>query len=266
MILEPFLPADLAELPELRPEGWGPLGPAYDYYLRHEDYCRPVKVMAGERVAGVACAIRFADSGWLAEIVVAPDMRRRGIGGFMVRELAAWLRAQVPSITLIATDLGFPVYEKAGFALQSEYLFCEREEPLPAAPVPKQVTLATAADLPAILALDRLATGEERSAMLAEWTEKTFVYKDDGEVRGWYLPELREKGIIAADPAAGLALLRLRAGYEKSCTFPAQNAAAAAFFRERGFRETRRVRRMVLGQPFPWRPEMVFSRFGGNSG
>lgn len=265
MILEPFHPADLDALPELRPEGWGPLGPAYEYYLRH-DNCRPVKVLANRRVAGVACAIRFGNSGWLAEIVVAPDMRCRGIGRFMVTELTAWLLAQVPTVTLIATDLGFPVYAKAGFALQAEYQFCEREEALPALPLPEQIGPATPEDLPAILALDRLATGEERRAMLAEWTEKILVYRNDGAVRGWYLPELREKGVIAADPAAGLALLRLRAACEKSCTFPAENSAAAAFFQEQGFAEKRRVRRMVLGEPFPWRPEMVFSRFGGNSG
>ena len=80
--------------------------------------------------------IIFQKSSWLAHIIVDPDYRSRGIGYRIVEQLLLQVSKHSPETCLLAaTDIGKPVYLKAGFRDVGEYTFFEREKPWSDKPV-----------------------------------------------------------------------------------------------------------------------------------
>ena len=97
-------------------------------------------------------------------IIVAAHAQGTGLGRRLTQSV---LRALGPvSIELHATAAGLPLYEKLGFTIQGavhQHQGNARPTPPPDAPLRQ----ATASDLPALAALDRHATGADRSQALA---------------------------------------------------------------------------------------------------
>jgi GNAT superfamily N-acetyltransferase len=265
--LKPFTEADLAELPSLQPEGWGPLLPVFRIYLGIPA-CRPVQVRVAGVLAGVGTAIGLGESGWLAQIIVGADFRNRGIGSAIVDHLADDLLSRgCHTISLVATELGYPRYVKAGFRTQTEYCFFERgrEETLDPLDIEALEPL-TRRDLEAVLRLDREFSGEDRSAFILAHAGGGVCYRSEGRLTGFYLPELGEGLVVASCEKAGRTLSGLRIRTENRSVIPEGSVAGRAFLAESGFRETRRGWRMILGRGFDWKPEGYWNRIGGNLG
>jgi predicted N-acetyltransferase YhbS len=225
----------------------------------------------GELV-GVAAGAHFGASGWVGGVAVAPERRRAGLGGALTEAVVTQLRErQAVTVQLLATELGRPVYERLGFVAEAEYrTLAGPPVPRPAAPgeAPAAgVRAGRPADRAAVLALDRLATGEDRSRLLdALWPAGGLVAGDgdgDGDPRGFHLASPWRNGgaTVAADPEAGLALLEaVRRGDsgEVSVSLPAGNRAGLLALAAAGFRERSGTTRMRLGPALPWRPESLF--------
>jgi GNAT superfamily N-acetyltransferase len=264
--IKPFVEADLPKLPAIQPAGWNDVRPAFKYYAAQR-FCRPLKAEVDRKLIGAGCAIQFGPTGWLAHLIVHPEYRRRGIGTAILERLIEHLERQgCGTLSLIATDAGYPLYVRAGFVEQAQYVHLERSAPCPVDAPPADVTRASGADWVALRALDRAVSGEDRSAFLHQAREKALVHKRDGVVTGFYAPGLGEGLVEARDPAAGRALLRARVAGATRVALPAENRAGVAFLTQLGFVETRRARRMVRGAPFPWQPTCLYSRIGGNLG
>jgi predicted N-acetyltransferase YhbS len=221
----------------------------------------------GELV-GVAAGAHFGASGWVGGVAVAPERRRAGLGGALTEAVVRQLRErQAVTVQLLATELGRPVYERLGFVAEAEYrTLAGPPAPPPAAPggaPAAAVRTGRPADRAAVLALDRLATGEDRSRLLdALWPAGGLV-AGDGDPRGFHLASPWRNGgaTVAGDPDAGLALLEaVRRGDagEVSVSLPAGNRAGLLGLAAAGFRERSGTTRMCLGPPLPWRPESVF--------
>jgi predicted N-acetyltransferase YhbS len=221
----------------------------------------------GELVGAAAGAL-FGASGWVGGVAVAPERRRAGLGGALTEAVVAQLRErQAATVQLLATELGRPVYERLGFVAEAEY----RTLAGPPAPRPQArggtagVRAGRPSDRAAVLALDRLATGEDRSRLLDSlWPAGGLVAGDgDDGPRGFHLASPWRNGgaTVAADPETGLALLeavRRGDGGEVSVSLPAGNRAGLLALAAAGFRERSATTRMRLGPPLPWRPESVF--------
>jgi predicted N-acetyltransferase YhbS len=220
----------------------------------------------GELV-GVAAGADFGASGWVGGVAVAPERRRAGLGGALTEAVVRQLRErQAVTVQLLATELGRPVYERLGFVAEAEYrTLAGPPAPRPAAPVAAAggVRAGRPADRAAVLALDRLATGEDRSRLLdALWPAGCLV-AGDGDPRGFHLASPWRNGgaTVAGDPDAGLALLEaVRRGDSGgvSVSLPAGNRAGLLALAAAGFRERSGTTRMCLGPPLPWRPASVF--------
>jgi GNAT superfamily N-acetyltransferase len=220
----------------------------------------------GELV-GVAAGAHFGASGWVGGVAVAPERRRAGLGGALTEAVVRQLRErQAVTVQLLATELGRPVYERLGFVAEAEYrTLAGPPAPRPAAPVAAAggVRAGRPADRAAVLALDRLATGEDRSRLLdALWPAGCLV-AGDGDPRGFHLASPWRNGgaTVAGDPDAGLALLEaVRRGDSGgvSVSLPAGNRAGLLALAAAGFRERSGTTRMCLGPPLPWRPASVF--------
>jgi GNAT superfamily N-acetyltransferase len=221
----------------------------------------------GELV-GVAAGAHFGASGWVGGVAVTPERRRAGLGGALTEAVVAHLRGRrAGTVQLLATELGRPVYERLGFAAETEYRTLTGP-PAPAGPGlaarPVRVSAGRPGDRAAVLALDRQATGEDRGRLLgALWPAGGMVAGGAGAPRGFHLASPWRSGgaTIATDPEAGLALLEAvrRGGAEElSVSVPAGNRTVLLALEAAGFRERSLTTRMRLGPPLPWRPEAVF--------
>jgi len=265
MVIKTISVNDLEKIRELQPVGWPGIVEAFTYYIK-KPFCYPVKAVCTGELVGVGAAISYNDTGWLAHIIVSEKHRKKGIGGALVDYLCAYLTEHgQKTIFLIATELGYSLYKQAGFSEEMEYAFFEGVGEL-AQVSAENIIRPTPADKEEILSMDQAATGEERRTLLLDYLDTGYIYRKDRKIEGVYLPELGEGLIIADHEEAGIALLKLRAWFSKKGTLPIENTVGMDFYRDNGFTETKRLKRMIYGKEIKWRPDQVYNRIGGNFG
>jgi len=265
MTILPLSRQDLGALGDLQPEGWPDILPFIDFYTQ-SSFCFPHKVMIDNRIAGIGTGIVHGRTGWLGHIIVSPDFRNRGIGRAITQTLTDTLYARgCTTLCLVATDLGAPVYARVGFEVETEYLFFKDILPEPSVP-DEYIVPYRGGYLSQLAALDRLVSGEDRMMEIERSLEECRLYRVGDTLEGFYLPSLGEGLIIAATPAAGLALTKLRLSNHSTAAFPVDNLNAAQFLHAKGYKEFRTAKRMRLGEKLHWQPENLYSRIGGNIG
>jgi GNAT superfamily N-acetyltransferase len=204
-------------------------------------------------------------TGWVGGVAVVPGHRRVGLGGALTEAIVEFVEGRgVATVLLHATALGRPVYERLGFVPETAYVTLSGPT-LARASTGTMVRAGRAADLEAVLALDRKATGEDRRRLLiALWPTGGLVAAVDGRALGYHLASPWRPGgaTIAADPGTGLALLdvvRVAPGDEVAISVPAANAAAVGWLASAGFQERYRMIRMHRGPRVAWDPAALFA-------
>ena len=265
-------PEDLARVEPLFVQaGWLPSPP-------HAEQLRAVREVLGGEVflaerddvlAGCSACVSFAGTGWIGSVVVDKRWRGAGLGRGLTECCIQWLQERgARTVSLGATGLGRPVYERLGFLPEVDYVILSAPVLSPApggTPCSAGVREAGPADLLPALALDRRATGEDRGSVLRPlWSGRALVLEADGALRGFHVRPWWSPGggtVLAEDWDTGLALLEAswRSGGQAQVSFPASRAALFARLAERGFKELRRAMRMRLGPPLPWSADHVFS-------
>ncbi|MBN1620074.1 GNAT family N-acetyltransferase [candidate division WOR-3 bacterium] len=262
--IEEITEDDKTSLRLLQPEGWGDIVPAFEFYASKE-FCRPVKLTEGSGIIAVGAAIIFENIAWLAHIIVRNDKRNKGLGRKIVDDLLE-ITSGCESVSLIATELGFPLYEKAGFREQTEYVFFEAEKQTEIQNSDSSIRQLTQEDIKDVLKMDTRITGEKRRELLLDKLSGGFVLKQGNSLRGFYLTELGEGLILADNPEAGIKLMEARMQSKKTAALPGENTEGIKFLIESGFVETKKAKRMILGKEFLWHPDKVWNRIGGNFG
>ncbi len=262
MQLDTLTQEDLYGALELQPDDWGGIQPALDFYTR-ADFCFPVKVSIAGRIVGIGTRIHHEDVAWLAHIIVHRDFRRQGIGLQITKHLVA--AANSNTIYLLATNLGAPVYEKAGFVTEAEYLFFKDVNPLTAVADPF-IQPYHARYEQQIAHLDWETSGERRFFHLQLYLKDSFVYVAGDKVLGFFLPGLGDGLIIADNEAAGLALMQKRMENSDKAVFPANNELAKQFLHGIGAKEVSVGKRMRLGAERKLKLQNIYNRIGGNLG
>lgn len=255
---------DLAGIPSLQPPGWPDILPPFKMYLS-QPFCYPLKIMDQSRLTGVGAAIIFHSTAWLGHIIVDEKCRGLGWGKLMTEHLVELcLKKSVTTISLIATDLGFPIYQKLQFVPETEYAYWQgtpREQHAFNGIYP-----ASAADLPYLADLDQRMNAENRKPLLDLHANNIMIYKTDGLIRGAYWPELGEGLIVAEDEEAGIALTSWRGQHQQNASFPINNLAAMNYYEQAGYRFIRQAWRMYWGNPLDWSPTKLYHRIAGNLG
>lgn len=219
---------------------------------------------SGRRLVGGACCASFGPTGWIGALGVLPRARRRGIGELLTRAAIDWLAERGASTVLLyATDLGRPVYDRVGFVEEARARAWRGVSP---GPPPAGVRRLRPADRPRILELDRLATGEDRHAVLDMLPALLGLgFERDGVLEGFALqtPWGAGPAIVAAGEEAGVALLRGLAIEPQplTITVPDDNPAAAAALSRWGFQPVNSALRMRHGPPVGHDPERMFGLF-----
>lgn len=142
-------------------------------------------------------------------VLVAERRARQGLGRRMMRHAIAESGSAVPFLT--ATPSGRPLYEELGFRDVGSLVFLSGtftgEHPPPSG---TSVRAATAADLPAVLALDAVAFGTDRTELLTRLPSfaSRFVVAENGAgdltgfAAAWPNPTVTVVGPVVADDLA----------------------------------------------------------------
>lgn len=122
-----------------------------------------VVALDGGDVVGTALATPFGPVAMANMIIVDARMRGRGLGRSLMDRMMAGV--DVPEWRLVATVEGKPLYEKLGFRETGHIL--QHQGIVGRHAMPDGVEWASPADLPAIAALDKQATGADRGTLIA---------------------------------------------------------------------------------------------------
>ncbi|HMS35204.1 MAG TPA: GNAT family N-acetyltransferase [Ignavibacteria bacterium] len=266
MILEKIQPEDIIKLSELQPEDWDDIRPHFSSYIS-SPFCEPLKITDEGKIAGVGSYIRHKTTAWLAHIIVHKDHRNKGFGLQITNALLKSLKKyRIRTVYLIATELGYPVYLKAGFELESEYVHFNGECLNKVIQLSPSIIPFDKKYREDILKLDRAVSGEYRERIITENIESLHLFLKRNKVRGVYFPALKDGLIIACDEEAGTELMKLRMTERETAGFPADNITALNFFTENGFTRIKNSKRMIYGKLRKWKPERLYNRISGGLG
>jgi len=257
--------ADMESISALQPDGWPDISPFVKFYI-DAPFCEPLKFSENNNIVGIGAAIIYHKTAWLGHIIVHKDYRNKGIGSFITKTLVdRRIRKGIKSISLIATDLGQPVYTKLGFTKETEYLFFKND-------APERMTCPT--DMVSngrglekeILNIDKYVWGENRKKLLEPHLSDARVCIENNKVTGFYLPTLGEGLIVATTNLSGIELMKLRKQAIPVAVVPKENEVAIQFLYENNFTFHKAAARMRLGIPTGFKARMLFNRSGGNVG
>ena len=259
----PLTEDDLDAIDTLRPHDWPPYRRTFERYFAL-DCVRPWAFGGPDGLVAMGTLIDFGKTGWMAQVITSAQRRGQGWGSKMVRFLLDQAQGMgMHTVSLVATELGYPLYAAAGFRVEGEYAFWTRSTPAPALPEASEELKAWSESYgPRCLVLDRKASGEGRAPYLRhDWSQGYVV---PGE--GYFLPTVGEGLVVAKNRRAGEPLLHRRIDGASRVVVPLENSWAPVLLSSRGFALEKRMRRMVWGRSLRRRPEWVGSRIGGNLG
>lgn len=266
MTFSELLASDLPLLKELQPPDWNNIVPPFEYHISHS-FCRTRKIMDGNRIAAVGTTVLHKNVAWLALIIVHPDYRGQGLGKKITMDLMdIATKHECESILLLATPMGFPVYEKLGFISESEYTFFRATKPYAPTKTDSHVISFDPVYTSQVLQLDKWASGEDRSFRILEYINDSLLYVVNNTVEGFYLPGLGEGLIVAMNDAAGLSLLNERLKTRTEGVVPDENTTVLNFYENHDFIPFRKAVRMRLGQPIYPELHLIYSRVSGQIG
>lgn len=258
--------SDINFISDLLPIGWDSAIPAIEFYTK-ANFCFPIKVSIDNKIVGIGTTIIHNETAWLAHIIVHPDYRNRRIGKIITQALVDTSNSKgCNTIYLLATELGEPVYKKVGFETETEYLYFKGEKTIGTYTKSENIVAFNSDFKKQISNLDRHVSGEDRMIQLEQHLSSGFVYSQDNDVKGFYLPTLGDGLIIASTNSAGQELMKLRLRSKEFAAFPIDNINATEFMLQNNFNQVRTEKRMRLGQKRNWQPTNIYNRIGGNTG
>jgi hypothetical protein len=267
MQIEKLTHSEIEKIRNLQPDGWSDITGAFQFYTNN-DYCNPIKVLIDNKIVGIGNSILFDNSAWLSHIIVDKDYRNCGIGLGIVDFLLKDIKTKnIETSLLIATELGEPVYVKAGFRKVSDYRFFKKEGTLEGKEFSDKIEPFRDDFYKEIIRLDTYISGENREKLLKTYIDEAFVFIENEMITGYYIPGLGEGPIFAITEEAARELMRLKYSTTDKATIPGENQTGIEIMHQLGFVETGiKGKRMIFGKDIAWKPEMIYSRIGGNLG
>ena len=217
------------------------------------------------RLAGVGSGIAYAPLGFVGNMIVADQHRRRGVGTAILDDVAGWLaQAGCTRLELNATDDGQHLYANHGFASrgQSAVARVPRSTPLDGDHAVRTQP-ATPADLDRLADYDRPRFGGDRrpvlALLLADPSCRTAIAERDRTVVGYTVVRLDEPRLgpmVADTPGVAASMLRWAFDAAPACRRDAPQPAAG---QRRRRRLAARARRAASSRgKAAWRADRTF--------
>ncbi len=266
MIIKDFQNEDINQLNLLQPADWSDIRPYFDYYSS-SSFCDPIKISDANRIIAVGTIIKHQDTAWLSHLIVHPEYRNQGIGKLLTNSLIRRADQGIfKTIYLDATDMGYPIYIKAGFKIETEYVHLEGNLINLNLKDASRVIPFEEKFKAEVMELDKITSGETREVIFRDHLKSSLLYLKDGKVRGVYFPSFFDRYIMADLPEAGKELMKLRLRVKNTTKLPIKNQAGIDFLLENNYKEVRRSKRMILGAKREWMAENNFNRISGGLG
>jgi predicted N-acetyltransferase YhbS len=224
-------------------------------------------------VAGVAMAVSFGATAWIANVVVAADCRRQGLGTALTEAACAAARERASTVLLLALGDAQRIYARLGFVPEGLYgtwqastatarliATADADDALPVVAANEPGLVAQAA------ALDQRATGEDRGPYLELFAPsmRVVVRRDAGDpvVVGCSTRMPWGTGAVVADDASAANVLLcdlLRLAPQTRFEFPDANEAGVRVATELGLERFKENLRMRLGPAVAgFQPSLVY--------
>jgi len=258
-MITPLMDGDITPFLDLaREEGWICDRWEFDFLLRNF----PQGCFAYREegvVLGYITSVRYGVSGWIGNLLVHPDGRRRGIGRALMQGAVSALSASgVETIWLTASAKGAGLYRKLGFvAIDSVARWVGKGGAARAGrPVPFEIK--------SVIEVDRAGWGERRDALLQVTCSRSRLYSSQA---GFLCCQPWEDGTqigpwgCLTGHQAELLLDQALPGAERRVFLdvPAGNHAAASLLVKRGFAIKGSSILMYLGAAPRYQPGAVFA-------
>ena len=274
-------PADVAPAAEaMLRDDWGDRRAWFEFATGFEA-CHAIVADLDDRIVGTGVGTRNGRAGWIGTIWVHSELRRRGLGRALTEAvISALTDAGARTLVLVASEAGGRLYERMGFEVQTWYEIWEASglpdssSGGPATEAPEAGARVVRAfepdDLPAIVALDAEATGEDRSAVLAAFASSSsarVAAAPSGPIDGFVIRAPWGGGAtIAVDADVAMAVLDARrraAGPDGRVRVGilSENAVGRERFESAGLEHVWSAPRMVRGEPLTWRPDRIWGQF-----
>lgn len=204
MYIRPMAPSDLDFAAECTArEGWASETRAeFEGFLAYDSQGCFVAEEAG-RPIGICVATHYGEAGFVGELIVIPQARRRGVGRCLLEHAVAYLRGRGARGALLDGEVAaVPLYERVGFRRVCRSLrFTGRVR----GRVGERVRPMAAGDLGAAINLDRTAFGADRRFLLARrltlYPDLCHVLEDAaGQIAGFILGWRGRGGCVPAGP------------------------------------------------------------------
>ncbi len=232
------------------------------------DFFKAFIIKENDKIIAAGNVLLMKGIGWLGNIMVAPQHRKKGFGQTITAHMIRYLNNHACSTQLlIATAMGEPLYEKLGFKKTSEYVAFKTIHANTILLNPSIQNLGEK-DLEKVCQLDQQANGEDRKHLI-EMFYKNGVgyYSKTNELLGFYLPNFAKGAIIAKDENAGLVLLKIKhSEVGKISLIPIENQKAIQFLKQNGVKQGKSSSRMLLGADNQWNPNMIYAYASGYCG
>jgi GNAT superfamily N-acetyltransferase len=266
MRISPIELADCDRLSPFQPPGWDDIARDFRTFV-HASYYDQVKGEVEGVIVAIGAIIYHADTAWLAKIIVHPDHRNKGYGKAITQGLIDRIdRSRYRTIYLDATDMGHPVYTALGFVDEVSYVHFSNPNKGTVPVDGSRFRRAMPADRPKLLALDRAVYGEDRELLLSDGFAEALVVEAKGQLVAAYFPTVHQGPIIGTHIDHAEPLIRVRLNATDRAHVPSTNEEAINALTGMGCVESRRSRRMFLGERRAWRPDLVFNRTSGQLG
>lgn len=232
-----------------------------------------------DEIRGVGSGISYGALGYVGNMIVAAEHRRRGVGAAILDGIRAFLEERgCTRLELFATESGRPLYARHGFALTAPMLraILPRSTPLGVDP---SVEIGNGADPDELVAYDTPRFGGDRRrllGMMANDEERPLlVARRRGTIAGfaWLRPDgPRLAPVLADTPAVAASLVseafqRVPQAEVFGLDLPSRNAAGTRWLRGLGIEELAAWEgQMARGAQVPRREETMYGHLVGALG
>ena len=258
-MVTPFLESDIAPfLGMAREEGWICGRWEFEFLLRSfPEGCFALREN-GTTIAYVT-SVKYGRSGWIGNLLVHPEERRRGIGReLMELTVSTLLKSGVETVWLTASAKGAGLYQKLGFVpIDHVHRWLGKGET-------GQGAKAVPLEIESVREMDRAGWGERRDALLQTTCGRGRLHASSG---GFVCCQPWEEGVqigpwgclIGSQAGELLDQALAGAGQRVFLDVPAGNRQAAALLEERGFAVAGTNTLMYLGGEPSYQPGKVFA-------
>ena len=258
-MVTPFFETDLDPFLALaKEEGW--ICDRWEFEFLLENFPQGCFVCREKGTAlGYITSVKYGKSGWIGNLLVHPDARRRGIGRWLMESaVAGLLRSGVETVWLTASADGAGLYRKLGF------LTIDSIDRWAGEGGGECGTHPVGFDGAAIVEVDRAGWGDRRDSLLQVTSGRGRVY---GSSEGFLCCQQWEDGVqigpwgcLSGSLAKGLLEQALsRIAGRVFLDVPTGNLAAASLLVKKGFDIKGNNLLMYLGTKPLYRPDRVFA-------